>query len=129
MMSWVQIAIGAYVVYCVIFLKGGLFDTSNCKEGMEKRYVKTMRIGLAVVAPIMLASGILDITGVAPAGSTLGMILMGAVLAGIIVTIVLTQRCVDRKKVPQKPGEPDKSAMMKAAFEFDDEDKKDDKQG
>lgn len=120
-----ELIAGVYLLYGAITGKGQIYQNENIKKGMEEQYHKTIRICCAIVGPIMLTQGVLDylyVSSPSPALQTATSVLLAASMLGVAVLFFLTIRMTDRAKVKrQRQG---KSAAPRAAFEFEEEDRK-----
>ncbi|MEG1547397.1 MAG: hypothetical protein RR232_05310 [Clostridia bacterium] len=129
-LNWFQIALAAYLLYCVVTGRGKLFDNKYVK-GDPKKYHVTMRILCGVSGTILLATSILELTGVVTVGSPFYWINWGVGFASIIAllayNLLKTDRAAAAEATKQAQAEYKRSDPLKAAFVFDDEDDADKK--
>ena len=125
--TWFQLALAVYLLYCVVTGRGKLFDNEYTKCDYKK-YRRNMRILSGVAGVILLATCILELTGVVEGGTTLGWILWGVGLAAIAGVLVYNVVMTDRKAMAEAQKNAQYSASrhpndpLRAAFVFDDED-------
>lgn len=120
-----ELALGGYLIYCAITGKGQIYKSENIKKGMEKKYAASMRLFSAFLGPLMAALGLLDYFSSRLEGAWVRpalFALWGVSLLGMAALVTVAIRLTDRSK-PQKPQNPEKPSS-RAAFEFDDDDKK-----
>lgn len=118
-----ELAAGAYLSFSAISGKGHVFRNEAVKKGMEQTYKKRIRLLSALLGPVLLALGIVDLISGDQTGGTLFTVsivlyCIGLVLLGILVGISIAM--TDRKKQKQTSKVTAKSdAMPHSAFDFD----------
>lgn len=128
MFGYFELIIGVYLLYSAITGKGQLLKNENIKKGMEAQYKKWMRILAAVLSPVILGLGALDLYNSSREvpvmiGLTTGLMIASGVV--IAVLAVLSFRMTDRKAAKgAAAGKQASKPSSRAAFEFDDEDAK-----
>ena len=127
-----QIAIGVYLLYGGITGKGQMYNDENIKSEMKEKYRKTVRISCNILGLLIVLTGVLDMLhfnvaeDMQPMLNIASYITWGITMAGIITLFILVYRMGDRTKKNRRPGE---APAPRAAFEFDEEEKKDNKSG
>lgn len=124
--DWFQTALAAYLVYAAIRGKGQLFDNPHTKCPYAQ-YVKVMRILSAVSGAVLLAGGVLRLTGAVDSRSALGWVVWGLGLLSIAAIFLYNVKMTDRKAATeaqkQSQAAQPKKDPLRAAFVFDDEEK------
>ncbi|MEL7609758.1 MAG: hypothetical protein AAGU74_09660 [Bacillota bacterium] len=116
-----QLLIGIYLGYCALFNKGKIYENANVKEGKEKEYRKVMRVMLLILSPIIIAVGVLGLSGFNKTyGYTLSTVLWVLSLVCFGVLMFLTVRLTDRTKAKAQSG--GSGPKKHPGFDFDDED-------
>ena len=128
MMTWFDLAVGAYLLYAAITGKGNLFENEYLKCPKEQ-YVKTMRFMALFTGLAMAARGGLELAGVVVSGTALGWILWAVVFALILAMMIYSVKKTDRAAASagkstqaSHPEKPENHDPLRAAFVFDDED-------
>ncbi len=129
--EWFQVLLAAYLVVTAIRGKGQLFDNPYTKCPYEQ-YVKVMRVLSIISGVILLAGGVLRLTGVVSSSSVLGWVIWGIGLLSIGAVFFYNVKMTDRKaaQAAQKQSfdAARKKDPLRAAFVFDDEDEKKEKE-
>lgn len=128
-MAIVEILIAGYLFYAAIRGKSRIFVSAYVKEGKEAKYKKTGRIGVFVIATLVLILGVFNLlvsitnlnnplteaqlSDYSTISNVLMVITLTALL-GVYLTFFFMQ---DRKKKRQLP----RSTAPRAAFYFDEE--------
>lgn len=120
-----QVAIGVYLLFFAITGKGAIYKNEYVKQGMEQKYYKTIRIGIAVLGPVVMLSGAIGMFNWDAPNGVFSLTVWGISLAGFIALMVMTSRLTVKQK--DRPVAPPRPAGKHPAFDFDDEDE--DKQG
>ena len=125
MFSWLQLAIGAYLIFCGITGKGKVFDNDFLKIPREE-YVKKLRILASISGACLSIASVLEMLGWVIPGTTLGWIVWALGLASIVPMMVYTSKATDRKAAKaaqnESRGMPQKKEdSLRAAFVFDDD--------
>lgn len=126
----VMIGLALYVFIAGVRGKGKLYDTSNIKDGMEEKYVHTMRIfylGLGLVMALNSTCSILMASlytqgengGFVPARelgalsfltpkvlAILSYVMFGLIVVGVILMITTMRKFIDKQKQTQQTGAP-----------------------
>jgi len=122
-MSYFQLGLGLYLLYCGISGKGAIYDDKNIKKDQRPKYRKYMRIFSFVISVLMLAGAAVDFAifsqdSPGPALNTARTVLWVASMVVLVGIIVLSVRMTDRTK----SNDPARHTAPRAAFEFEDED-------
>lgn len=121
-MSYFQLGLGLYLLYCGISGKGAIYDDKNIKKDQRPKYRKYMRIFSLVISVLMLAGAVVDFVAFSqespdPAWNTARTVLWATSMVVLIGIIVISVRMTDRTK----SSNPTRHTAPRAAFEFDDE--------
>ena len=125
--SMINLAIGAYLLYCAITGSGYYYRNENVKKGMEALYKKRLRIMGFILGPILLAQAAVEY--LFPGNQTAvvaNYVLYGLSLVAMIFLFVFTFKMTDRTKARTQAGKGSAGAP-RSAFEFDEEEDKNDK--
>lgn len=123
-----EVGLGVYILYGAVMKSGQMFKNENIKKGMEEKYRHLVRLFSFILGPLMIALGVVDYLNASSGngGWTIPLyILWGLTLVGIVLLFVVTLRMTDRSKNSQSAGRPrGEKPAPRAAFEFDEEEKK-----
>ena len=145
----VMIGLALYVFIAGVRGKGKLYDTTNIKDGMEEKYVQTMRIfylGLGLVMALNSVCSILMATlytqgedgGFVPARelgafsfltpkvlAILSYVMFGLIVVGVILMITTMRKFIDKEKQTQQNSNTPRNSRQAGhtlpvdAFDFD----------
>ncbi len=127
MFSWLQLAIGAYLLYAAITGKGKVFDNEFLKVPREE-YVKKLRILAAIAGVVLTVSSVLEMVGAVVPGSPLGWVSWALGLASILPMMVYSAKATDKaaakanQRTAQSAAQKSGGDPLRSAFVFDEED-------
>ena len=123
-----EVGLGVYILYGAIMKTGQMFKNENIKKGMEEKYRNMMRTLSFILGPLMIATGVVDYLNIRSGNGSWNIplgILWGLTFVGVILLFVFTLRMTDRSKKQESAGRPrGEKPAPRAAFEFDEEEKK-----
>ncbi len=123
-----EVGLGVYILYGAVMKTGQMFKNENIKKGMEEQYRNMVRLFSFILGPLMIALGVVDYLNASSGNGSWNIpliILWGLTLVGIVLLFVFTLRMTDRSKKNQSAGRPrGEKPAPRAAFEFDEEEKK-----
>lgn len=123
-----EVGLGVYILYGAIMKSGQMFKNENIKKGMEEQYRKLIRLFSFILGPLMVALGVVDYFNIRSGNGGWNIpliVLWGLTFIGMVFLFVFALRMTDRSKKQQSAGRPrGEKPAPRAAFEFDEEEKK-----
>jgi hypothetical protein len=124
--SYIQLAVGGYLLWCGITRSGKLFETKKLKCP-RKKYVRVMGNLAAFTAVCMMLEPLLTMTKVILPGSPVSWILWAIGFGGIVAMAVFNKKMVANNPGSSAQGTSTRPAPvpehLRSAFEFDEADK------
>lgn len=123
-----EVGLGVYILYGAIMKSGQMFKNENIKKGMEEQYRKLIRLFSFILGPLMIATGVVDYLNTRSGNASWNIpliVLWGLTFIGMVFLFVFALRMTDRSKKSQSAGKSrGEKPAPRAAFEFDEEEKK-----
>lgn len=103
-MSYIQIALGAYLLYCGIANRGRIFDDQHIHKSKKEQYHRFARFFCLSYSPIAIVGGICELLGASGAQPWAALGIAGYILSfALIIALVVQSWRLGADHVQSKP--------------------------